>query len=250
MDIKDYSEKYSDHYSVGNFKFEPVLVKARRKKILESIGKHSHRNILEIGCGMEPFFKFIDDYEKFVIVEPSPDFCANAEKLASGNARVKVLQGFFEEREAELKALMPYDFIIFSSLIHEVPDPAGFLKQIHSLCNADTVVHINVPNMYSFHRLLAVEMGLIKDIHEKSGLDKKFQRTGNFDMESLVRSAEDAGFKIIEKGTYFIKTLTNTQYEEAVSQKIIDENIFEGLEKMVKYMPELGAEMYVDVKIR
>lgn len=247
MDIKDYSDKYSEHYS-GDFKFEPVLVKARRKKILESVNKHSHKNILEIGCGMEPFFKFINDFEKFVTVEPSGDFCRNAEKLAAGDKRIHIIQGFFEEREAELKALMPYDFIIFSSLIHEVPDPAGFLKQIYSLCGSDTVVHVNVPNMYSFHRLLAVEMGLITDIHERSELDKKFQRTGNFDMSLLVESVNKAGFEIIEKGTYFIKTLTNNQYEAAIEQKIIDENVFAGLEKMIKYLPELGAEMYVDIK--
>src|SRR5215510_9478980 len=97
MDIKDYAEKYSDHYS-GEFKFEPVLVKARRKRIFESVNKHSHKNILEIGCGMEPFSQFIDAYEKFVIVEPSQEFCNNAQKIGKNNDRIKVLQGFFEER--------------------------------------------------------------------------------------------------------------------------------------------------------
>lgn len=249
MDIKDYSEKYSEHYESG-FRFEPVLVKARRKRILASVNSNTHKNILEIGCGMEPFFRFIDDYDKYIIAEPSKEFCGNASKLAGKNNRIKIIEGFFEEKTEEIDNLKPYDFIIFSSLIHEIPDPLSFLRSIHSLCNENTTVHINAPNMYSFHRLLALEMGLIRDIHEKSGQDKKFQRTGNFDMRTLAEIVNKAGFEITRSGTYFIKTLTNSQYEKAVSQKIIDENIFEGLEKMIKYLPDLGAEMFVNAKIR
>lgn len=55
-----------------------------------------------------------------------------------------------------------FDFIIISGLLHEVPDPKKLLQSIYKICKQDTLVHINVPNVYSFHRLLAYEMGCIK----------------------------------------------------------------------------------------
>ena len=104
--------------------------------------------------------------------------------------------------------------------------------------------------MYAFHRLLALEMGLIGSIYERSVLDKKFQRTGNFDLKLLIDAAEKSGFKIIESGTYFIKPFTNEQIEKIISLNIADEKIFEGLNKMIKYMPDLGAEAFVNVRLR
>ena len=67
-------------------------------------------------------------------------------------------------------------------------------------------------------------------------------------MKSLSEIAEKSGFEIIDKGTYFIKPFTNIQFEQMIDAKIIGENIFRGLEKMIKYMPDLGAEMYINVK--
>jgi hypothetical protein len=59
---------------------------------------------------------------------------------------------------------------------------------------------------------------------------------------------EENGFRILSYGTYFIKPFTNQQMEAIMAQNIVDKDIIKGLERMVRYMPDLGSEMYVEVK--
>ena len=37
--------------------------------------------------------------------------------------------------------------------------------------------------------------------------------------------------------------------EKIISQNIVNKSIIKGLEKMIKYMPDLGCEMFVNAKI-
>lgn len=55
-------------------------------------------------------------------------------------------------------------------------------------------------------------------------------------------------FQILEKGSYFIKPFAHSQMMALLDQHIISEAVLDGLDKMVKYMPELGAENYCVVK--
>lgn len=45
--------------------------------------------------------------------------------------------------------------MILSSLLHKVEDSQRFLRAVFKCCTENTVVHINVPNADSIHRLLA-----------------------------------------------------------------------------------------------
>jgi hypothetical protein len=50
----------------------------------------------------------------------------------------------------------------------------------NALCSANTLVHVNVPNAKSMHRLLALEMGLIDTLYAPSELQKNIQATAYF----------------------------------------------------------------------
>ena len=65
--------------------FEKYQVKYRRKRIIDSISKYNHDSILEIGCGMEPIGFFIDDLDKYTIIEPSETFANNARNMFKDN---------------------------------------------------------------------------------------------------------------------------------------------------------------------
>ena len=58
--IKDYTDKYTDE------PFESTMVEIRKKKVIEQCSKYSHENILEIGCGMNPYFLDFKDYRHMV----------------------------------------------------------------------------------------------------------------------------------------------------------------------------------------
>lgn len=243
-DIKDYEVKYEKEPC------EKYQVIYRRKKVLEILGRYSHRNILEVGCGLEPIFEFFDEYDTMTIVEPGEHFVNNAlQKAANRAKKIQCIQGFLEDTIPSLKRIgIMFDCIIVSSLLHEVEYPEKLLRALYTICSEETVIHINVPNANSIHRLLAQKMGLITDIHDLSDLQKTMQRNRVYDLKTLSEAVEMAGFEVLEKGSYFPKFLSAFQMEKLLEEGIVQENIFGGLDQLTEYLPEYGSEIYVQIK--
>lgn len=243
IDLADYVAKYLAQYAAGA-DFEPILVKYRNQQVLRSIKRHAHRRVLEVGCGLAPMFLEFDDYEALVVVEPSDQFVERARSRAAD--RVEFRLGFLEDVAPTLRR--DFDFVVVSSLLHEVPDPAGLLRAIHAVCSPHTVVHFNVSNARSLHRLLAHEMGLLDDLFAPSETAKKFQRHTMFDLASLRAALERAGFVVLESGSYFVKPFTNEQMSRLLASGILTPAMLDGLSRMAKYVPELGCEIFADVR--
>lgn len=247
-DMEGYSDLYEAHYA-GGFSLERVLIDTRRRLILASMAAHACRSVLEIGCGLEPLFMFASDFEGFTVVEPSARFAENARRLAANDPRVTIVEGFVEDVAGQLVD-RAFDFIVASSLLHEVPDPDRLLRSIRALSGPETVVHLNVPNVRSFHRLLALEMGLIDSVFTQSKTEARFGRQTRFDLPSLASKVEAHGFEVRDSGTYFIKPFTHEQIEAAVDRGAIGREVVHGLERMAKHLPDMGAEMYVEARPR
>jgi 2-polyprenyl-3-methyl-5-hydroxy-6-metoxy-1,4-benzoquinol methylase len=241
--IKDYIGKYKQS------SFENIQVAFRLKKVVEIIQQYRHNAILEIGCGFEPVFKYMDDYENMTIVDPGKEFINNAATLSQGNCRVKCICAFFEDVAHNLLS-QSYDFVIISSLLHEVENPANLLQKVKACGGENTVFHMNVPNAYSFHRILAKEMGLIDDIFKKSDRQITLQQNTTFCLESLSELATSVGFQIIDSGAYFIKPFTHEQMHKMLVNNIISESVLDGLYQMTKHMPEYGSEIYINCKLK
>lgn len=238
-------KKYTKDYSQSNF--EDYQVMYRRKKVLEIIEKCHPQSILEIGCGLEPLFKYLDysTYNKYIVIEPSEQFYQNACQLSAGNKKIECINDYFSASE-KLKNIK-FDFIICASLLHEVEHPIELLKNIVSICAQDTLVHINVPNANSLHRLIAKEMGLIKDIHDMSERNKLYQQHTVYDIESLRKDVKMAGFNVLEEGSYFIKPFTHSQMYKMIECNIIDQTTLDGLYELEKHLPYYGSEIFVNV---
>lgn len=238
--------KYVDSYVEYIKEFEFYQVKYRRKMILEWIKNYKPQKILEIGCGMEPLFRWVKDID-FTIVEPGTDFCENAKKLAEAEkCKIRILQGFFEDTECNEE----YDMIICSGLLHEVEKPSNLLKKIAATCTNNTIVHINVPNAMSMHRVLARECGIIQDVTDMSEENQKLQQHSVYTLESLTALSEKNGFSVLDKGSYFIKPFTHLQMAKLLDHHIIDEKILDGFYGLIKYMPDLGSEIFINCKLR
>ena len=242
-DIGDYTEKYRQ---TG---FEQYKVLYRRKKILEMMEKWRPENVLEIGCGMDPLFQYVHNME-FTIVEPSRVFCDNVENLVQARDiyNVKCMHGFFEEVASDLSK--EYDLVICSGLLHEVENPGRFIKSIVDICNSDTIVHINVPNASSLHRLLGKEMGILKDVHGMSKNNIDFQQSTVFDRYSLEKTVNENGLEIIESGGYFMKPFSHAQMYEMVQKRVINKEVLDGLFELGKRISEYGSEIYVNCKVK
>lgn len=248
MNIHTYQEHYAVQCGGGHGWFETALIASRRNQVLKSLARHPHVHVLEIGCGLDPLVEWIPDTHSCTTVEPCESFAECARRAGARHRDHRVIQGFLEDANLELGERGPFDYIVASSLLHEVPDPARFLDAVRSLCEPNSIVHFDVPNVRSLHRLLAVEMGIISDLFEESETEKRFERTTRFDAARFRGLLERAGFEVVQFGTYFIKPFSHSQMEKLIDGKIVSREIISGLEKLAAHLPDFGAEMFADVR--
>ena len=242
-DINKYTKDYLNH------DFEDTMIYYRRKKILEILNKYNPEKILEVGCGTQSVFDFYNNYETFVVVEPSKQFCEMIKKSKNYNSKVTIINDFLENKAESLKN-EKFDFIILSGLLHEVTEPIKMLKCIKQLCNNNTLVHINVPNAHSMHLLWAYKSGLIEKIGNLTEVAKHFQQHTTFTLESLVKMVDSVNFSIIEKGSYFIKPFNHSKMQERVTLGIINKQLLDGLYKLTDYIPDMGAEIFINCRLK
>lgn len=234
-------EKYEAEYLLPNF--EDYQQKYRKKKILEIVQKYPHRKILEIGVGDDPFFQYVD-FDTYTFFEPGDQFFQHAQEIVSHCGLPDKVHGFHEPFHTICGG--GTDFILCACLLHEVEHPIELLHDIRESMTSSTVVHIDVPNANSFHRVLAQEMNLIRDVHDFSDRNKQYQQNTVFDMDSLERLATEAGLKVVDSGGYFIKPFTHAQMYQMIQRGIIDEKTLDGLYAMGPLMEAYASEIYVN----
>lgn len=122
------------------------------------------------------------------------------------------------------------------------------LRTANKLCNENTLVHVNVPNEESFHLLWALEAGLIKQLDTISETGKRLQRSRTFNLVKLSEIVGNNGFSVYEKGSYGFKLFNQAKIIQLMKEGIIDENLLDSLQKMTKYFPDNGSEIYVNCK--
>ena len=227
----------------ANLKFENILHDYRYRKILEVIHRHPHQHILEIGSGPTPLFTKISDFEKMTVIEPGDIYFKQAQGLRESDNRITFIHDLFENVVDQL-AKESFDFIIVGGFLHEIDNANEVLQKIKNICGTHTVVHSYVPNARSFHRLLALESGIIETIYQMSENDILFNRQNIFDQKSFDQLFTNNGFVSIETGSYFIKPFNHQQMHELVSNNIVSARVMDGLDKMIRYLPEMGAELF------
>ncbi|MEM3828953.1 MAG: class I SAM-dependent methyltransferase [Conexivisphaerales archaeon] len=245
---EEYGKKYLNQ-RMKPFSMEVYLDTVRRKKIIEAIRHYHAKSILDVGCGPYPLFNYLDDFDDYTTFEPIKVFYENAIKLKSlfPNKRVEIYYGKIEENGTLLRKR--YDIVIISSLLHEVSNPTDILDIVKRISDQKTIVIANVPNVNSFHRLLAVKSGIITSQYEDSETDKLYQRSRHFSVDEFKKFFIQNGFSIIRAYTYFIKIFSNSQMEELLELGLINNNILSGLEYLSELLPDVGAEIYLEAKI-
>ncbi len=227
--------------------FEVVQAEMRKRIVVGLIERIGARRILEIGCGADAIFNHLTDFDSCVVVEPGSRFADKARSDASGDSRVNIVQGLLEDVSDQLVS-RAFDLILVSGLLHELPRPEGILRAVRPLCSASTVVHVNVPNARSLHRLLALEMGLISNPAETSERQKRLQQAHTFDLAGLRSLCEREGFKEFDSGSYFIKPFAHAQMAQLQSMGFLDERMLDGLFGLEKHLPGLGSEIFINMR--
>ena len=223
--------------------FENKLRKYRMEYIVSYLDSIKSDKILEIGCGNDPIFLCYDNYQVMDIVEPGNYFYEDTKNKIGDNARISITNGFIEAVHSDLKK--DYDVIVIGGFLHEIDNPEEVLKVIKSMTSQTTTVITYVPNANSFHRLLALESGIIKSNYEFSENDKLFGRRNVFNTASITSLFVNSGFAVTKTDSYFIKPFTHEQMDAILSLPFFTKEILYGLFKMTKYMPNMGCEIFV-----
>lgn len=241
--------EYEQHY-LQDYGFEKTMVWARQKYVASLIRRLNPETVLEIGCGYDQLFEQVADVasiREWIIVEPADVFSSMAREKLKTESRVRIIQGFVEE-VVQQSGIQGIQLCICSGLLHEVKQPAVILQAAKEVLGQDGVLHVNVPNAESFHRMLACEMGLISSPYQMSDRNAALSQFHVFDINTIRALIEDVSLVPFETGGYFIKPFTHAQMEKIVD--VLGTDILEGLWRMGAKRPELASEIYVNARRR
>ncbi len=242
-------ERYQQDY-VAQHGFEAVLVQYRQRLLTERLQVLRPKVVLEVGCGPNlvyaHYLRAGGSEIAWTIVEPAHVWCASArEKKLPG---MRVVEGFIEDSVDAVMAALPKapDLVICAGVLQEVISAQAMLIAIQKIMGKQSVLHINVANAASFHRRLAVCMGLIKTPETFSERNIQAQQHRVYTFETLIADVESAGFSVLRQGGHFVKPFTHAQM--AAITPALGEAVLDGLYEMGKLDYEAACEIYVEVR--
>lgn len=240
-DLSDYEIQYKQ------LPFENIQLRYRRERVICEVQKHSPRSLLEVGCGEMPLFTDLPNSIDCTVIEPIAAFAENAVTSATGRQNVDVVRGMVEDFSPGDSR---FDMVVLSCVLHETGDPKGMLAAVRRLCHPGSIVHVNVPNAFSVHRMLAAAMGLIPEIRTPSDTQSRMQqRAFTYDLTTLEHEINEAGFSMLESGGIFVKPFTHAQMQHLVDSGFMTDLMLEGLSKLEAWMPGMGSEIWMNAKV-
>jgi SAM-dependent methyltransferase len=238
------SAEYSEAY-LADYGFESVMVRMRQDNVLSLLPEQC-RSVVEIGCGVDLLVERLPeqrDIAHWIIVEPSDAFADAVRDRVSPVPFVTFIHARIQDAVSAILEVCPTgaDLVICSSLLHEVDEPQTILSAASAVMNEHGHLLVNVPNAGSLHRRLAVAMGLMSDLHEKSERNRVLQQTSVFDRDSLRALLVGAGYDIVSDGGYFLKPFTHAQMD---TLSFLDPPLLRALQVVGTEFPDFASEIY------
>lgn len=221
------TEFYTDH------NYERFLEVERRSQVLNTANKVNPTKVLDVGPGLMQYYNIIPNWSSYLIIDPVQEF------IDSKPAHVEGICSTLEDVEITDK----FDLIILSGMLHLSKDRDLFLEKIYGLCHDDTIIHINVPNAESFHRILGYNMGLLEDVRDQSENDLKYKHGKNFTKSDLMILLSKNNFHVDLATTYAFKPFSDKQMV-----KILTPELMVGLNKMQSLFNKYGCEIVIEAR--
>ena len=145
-------EQISNYY----IKKQPSIDKKLLSFRFETIKKYfKGKRCLEIGSAEGLMTKYLIKYfDEVTVIEGSQKLLNQIPNYRNLIKKNKLLE--------EYKSKYKYDTIILDHVLEHVKDPNIILRKINTLLSPKGVFIVGVPNADSIHRLVAVEMGILK----------------------------------------------------------------------------------------
>ena len=217
----DYAERHDLHAD-----FEDVCLLARQQQNLRVLADLRPRRVLEVGCG--PQLLSVQAWaqglpiERWVAVEPAERYVQAAREASARHPGLFAVHGYIEQAAPALASLLPEgaraDLVVVSGVIHETSEPEALLAAALAWLRPGGHLLVSVPNAQSFHRLLAVQMGLMERpelLSERNRLLGQPRVFGPQDLRDLVAGM---GLEEDRLDGYLFKPFTHAQMASLVPQ--------------------------------
>jgi SAM-dependent methyltransferase len=227
--------------------FESECIRARHACNLRNLQRLRPGTILEVGCGDD----FLVDraraaalpFTGWTIVEPAEAYARLADERAASDARVRVLRGYIEDvaRKGGPLEGVAFDAVLLSGLLPHVPDADQVVRDAVARLRPGGHLLVTCANARSFHRLLAVEMGLIADPRELGARNQRYGQFEVFDRESLGALLARAGLVDLRFEGYLFKPFPHPQMRAVLAQ--LPAGAGRGLDELGRRFPDNAAEI-------
>lgn len=230
--------------------FEAVCIEARAQCNLRHLQRLRPSQVLEVGCGpvllSERALALLPDATRWVVVEPASRYVEQARDRLAAEPRVQVVQAYIEQMPVAGLAddrLAWADVAVVSSVLHETAEPRQLLEAALRHLRPGGHLLVNVPNAMSFHRLLAVEMGLISDPAALSERNRLYGHPSVYSPAALRELIASVGLDETAFEGYLFKPFTHQQM--AVVLPALGEAAVQGLIELGRRFPEHAAEIFI-----
>ncbi len=133
-----------------------------------------------------------------------------------------------------------FDTVVLAHILEHVDDPQGTLAVAKRLVADGGVIIIDVPNAYSVHRQMGVEMGMLAQVTDLNEADLSIGHRRVYTPDTLREEMASAGLRVATFGGIFLKPLSNAQCEETFSQQQL-----EALLTIGERYPDIAADIFV-----
>lgn len=215
-------------YTTKQLDFDRRLVGFRFRSMAPFVGRGS---CLELGSGDGVMTAMLAEHFAQVVVVEGAKHLLDA--IPDRPNLTKAHSLFEDFRPGQL-----FETIIMEHVLEHVEDPVAILKLASPWLTPDGVIVVGVPNANSFHRLAAVKMGMLSDVHELNARDHEVGHRRVYDWGSLRSDIEAAGLRVGRMDGVFFKPLSNGQIDQHWSEQMI-----EGFYELGKDFPENAAEI-------
>ena len=200
-----------------------------------AIGEHVKPGeiVLELGCATGLMTEILAARGCQIIgVDRSEEYLGRARERVS---RAEYVRDDVSTYEPGVKI----DHVVATNVLHELPDPLGFLRHCRRILRPGGLLHLALQNPNSIHRLVALELGLIDSVTEISERGAQWGTLHMFTAAQLEAMCYGAGFEMMSRRGIMLKPLPNAEMER-LSPEVLD-----GFQRAARWFPEHSAVNYL-----
>lgn len=129
--------------------------------------------------------------------------------------------------------------------LEHVENPKGVLRRAADWLTNEGRLFIAVPNANALSRQIAVEMGVVPSAQSVTEGEALHGHLRTYNLDTLRRVVLDAELSIYESGGVVLKTLSNSQFDQAVEAGIVSGEYIDACERLSRKWPDFSSSIFI-----